>query len=357
MKITLVLCLTVIFGLGIINIIHTPPEVLYSERRFPASLPPLSAQTIVSAEYMDIFEDYAADNFILRDAFRSLRAISVFGLFLQTDKEGLYFGRDGAGEFEQINVQSFKQAADMINIIADSLEDINMYYAFIPDKSIYANRNFPGFNPKLAKDILQERLDFTFIDLTSVMDINTFYRTDFHWDQSQLGNVVDALGAEMNFNINLSQYELNFYGEFKGVFAGQIALPIGRDYMLYFDFPHLSASYLNVWTMEMESGYIYDYYRFWRMDPYDFFLSGGQPLIILENENAEYERVLYLFRDSFSSSLAPLLSGAYSKIVLIDLRYIDFRTVQQIIEFKPGSDALFLYSTQVLNNSDFLLVW
>jgi hypothetical protein len=282
----------------------------------------------------------------------------VFGLFLQTDKEGLYFEREGAGEFKPIDAQSFEQVADIINNLTESLEDINIYYAFIPDKSVYANRDFPGFDPELARELLEGRLNnFTFIDLTAVMDINTFYRTDFHWDQAQLEGVVDTLGAEMGFSIDLSRYELRHFDEFEGVFAGQIALPIGSDSLLYFDFPHLSAYYLNVWTMEMEPGPIYDYQRFWGMDPYDFFLSGGQPLIIIENENAAYERTLYLFRDSFSSSLAPLLSGAYSEIVLIDLRYIDFRTIQQLVDFEPGSDALFLYSTQVLNNSDFLLGW
>jgi hypothetical protein len=78
-------------------------------------------------------------------------------------------------------------------------------------------------------------------------------------------------------------------------------------------------------------------------------------LIILENENSGTDRELYLFRDSFSSSLAPLLAGAYSKAAIIDLRYIDMRTLARFIDFKPGSDALFLYSAQILNNPDMLL--
>ena len=365
LKTTLLVFLLIIFGLAIANFIAAPPEILRSERRFPAALPPLTVQTVISAEYMDRFEDYAADNFVFREIFRSLRAVSVYGLFMQTDKDGIFFGREGAGEFEPVDIQSFEQVADKISLIADSLSGINIYYAFIPDKSIYFDRAFPGFDPELAKEILTGRLgagglgtdNMTFIDLTSVMDIDTFYRTDFHWDQVKLENVVRVLGEEMGFDIDLSQYQVRNFGEFEGVFVGQVALPIGKDSLYYFDFPHLTALYLNVGTMEMEPGPVYDYDRFWGLDPYDFFLSCAQPLVILENDNLGYERVLYLFRDSFSSSLAPLLSSAYSQIVLIDLRYIDFRTISQLVDFKPGSDALFLYSTQVLNNSDFLLVW
>lgn len=360
LKITLSVFLLIIFGLGTVNYINVSPDILRSERRFPASLPPLSFQTIISAEYMDIFEEYAADNFVFREFFRSLRAVSVYGIFMQTDKEGLFFGSDGAGEFEAINVRSFENVADKINIIADGLYDINLFFSFIPDKSIYTNRVFPGFNAALAEEILYGRLNsdiFTFIDLSSVMDINTFYRTDFHWDQISLAGVVDALGEKMNFVIDIGSYQINNFGSFEGVYVGQIALPIGYDVMSYFELPHLRAYYLNSSNMTMELGAVYDYKRFFGLDPYDFFLSGAQPLVILKNNYLPYERVLYLFRDSFSSSLAPLLSSAYSEIVLIDLRYIDIHTINRLIDFEPGSDALFLYSTQVLNNSNFLLVW
>jgi hypothetical protein len=80
---------------------------------------------------------------------------------------------------------------------------------------------------------------------------------------------------------------------------------------------------------------------------------------VLENRAFSSEnppRTLYIFRDSFTSSLAPLLaaSDAYGKIVLIDLRYIDSRVLDQFVTFEDGSDALFLYSAQILNNSTVL---
>jgi hypothetical protein len=93
-------------------------------------------------------------------------------------------------------------------------------------------------------------------------------------------------------------------------------------------------------------------------DPYNLFLRGPQAIVVLENASATSSRTLYIFRDSFGSSLAPLLAegGAYSEIVLIDLRYIDNRYIDRFVTFAPGSDALFLYSAQVLNNSSILKV-
>ena len=63
---------------------------------------------------------------------------------------------------------------------------------------------------------------------------------------------------------------------------------------------------------------------------------------------------LYLFRDSFSSSLAPLLVGGYSEIYLIDIRYVMSDYLDLFLSFEEGQDILFLYSTEVLNNSTML---
>jgi hypothetical protein len=40
--------------------------------------------------------------------------------------------------------------------------------------------------------------------------------------------------------------------------------------------------------------------------------------------------------------------------VLIDLRYIDIRLLEQYLTFDGGADVLFLYSSQILNNSSIL---
>jgi hypothetical protein len=117
-----------------------------------------------------------------------------------------------------------------------------------------------------------------------------------------------------------------------------------------------SVSYLDTRTGALEPGVMYDIEAFEGFDPYDLFLRGAQPLIVIENPNAEPGGELYMFRDSFSSSLAPLLTGSYSRITMIDLRYLDSRVLPSLVEFKPGSDALFIYSSQILDNDSLLLV-
>ena len=52
-------------------------------------------------------------------------------------------------------------------------------------------------------------------------------------------------------------------------------------------------------------------------------------------------------------SIAPLLISGYSKITLVDIRYIHPDYLARFIDFE-GCDVLFLYSTLVLNNSETL---
>ncbi|MBQ8010603.1 MAG: hypothetical protein IJ265_03530, partial [Oscillospiraceae bacterium] len=85
-------------------------------------------------------------------------------------------------------------------------------------------------------------------------------------------------------------------------------------------------------------------------DPYELFLCGADALVTIENPEAASDRELIVFRDSFGSSLVPLLAEGYSKITVIDIRYVQPAMLGNLVEFK-GQDVLFLYSTLILNNS------
>ena len=83
------------------------------------------------------------------------------------------------------------------------------------------------------------------------------------------------------------------------------------------------------------------------------FLSGSVSLLRIENPQNTSGRRLVIFRDSFGSSIAPLLSEGYAKITLVDIRYLPVERIGNYIDFKD-QDVLFLYSTSVLNHSETL---
>ena len=352
-----ILIFTVIIGaLFILNLATKPPDVLASERRPPAGLPKLTWQSVASGSFMSGFESYAADSFFLRDGFRTIRAATVFGIFMQSDKNGLYMGKSGAGEFKPIDAAALRQSAEKIKKAADSLSGCNVFYAIVPDKSIYAGKYLPGFDLETAERLLAEAMGgLTYVPLADILAASSFYKTDLHWRQTEIGGVADRLCDAMGAKLDLGEYIRKIKGDFKGVYAGELALPMNFDSMVYMDLESLTAKSLNEVTLEFEGCPVYDPVRFQGIDPYDFFLDGPQAIVLLENPEAP-EGDLYIFRDSYGSSLAPLMASAYRRIALIDLRYIDMSVLDRFVEFKPGADVLFIYSSQILNNPSVLKV-
>ena len=341
----------------VLNIVIPVPAILVAERRIPARFPELGINTVFSGSFMGKFEDYAADRFVFRDAFRAINSFMVFDLYLQRDISGLYRSRNvGLGEFKRTNASAVRQTAQKIDNAARSLDGLNMniYYSLIPDKSIYAEYEMPGFDLDLAETILRDTLsDYSYLRIADMLSGFNFYKTDLHWDQTKINEISNYLLTSMGAEPIREEYQKRIAGDFFGLYAGQLALPVDADIMTYVDVPGVKADYLSDKTLEFETGPVYDLERFSGIDPYDTFLRGPQPLIVLENEAAP-ERELYLFRDSFGSSLAPLFTGSYSKITIIDLRYINLMLLDMFIDFTPGSDVLFIYGSQILNNPSVL---
>ncbi len=74
---------------------------------------------------------------------------------------------------------------------------------------------------------------------------------------------------------------------------------------------------------------------------------------MIMSPDAVTDRRLIIFRDSYTSSLVPLLLGAYREITLVDLRYIDSARIGEYVDF-AGADILFLYNTVIVNHAEML---
>ena len=108
---------------------------------------------------------------------------------------------------------------------------------------------------------------------------------------------------------------------------------------------------MSVYNFETgKTGGIYNFEKLESKDPYEFYLSGSTSILEVTNPNAEGDRHLIIFRDSFGSSIAPLLMRDYAKITLIDTRYILPNLIGNYVDFE-GADVLMIYSSLVLNDS------
>ncbi len=164
--------------------------------------------------------------------------------------------------------------------------------------------------------------------------------------------VLDKLGNAMGFSVELNQFKPHEFSPFHGDFSKHITGDLPQETLVYLTNNDTASSLVDNYQAK-DVHTVYDLPRLESKLPYDMFLSGVTPIVSINNSNAKTEKELVIFRDSFASSLAPLLCGEYKTITLIDLRFMHSSLIPQHITF-TNQDVLFLYSDWIASNSTLL---
>ena len=356
----LALVLIVLLGFGAWAAAKPADELSLSERRPLAQMPELSASSYLSGKFMSGYEDYATDQFPLREQFRTLKALMGLYVFGQKDNNGVYLADGFAAKLEYpLNEGSVAHAADRFRYLYETLmagTDAKVYLSVIPDKNYFLaeTNGYPALDYQALTDALRKQTEFAaYIDLFGTLTADDYYRTDSHWRQENLLTTADTLAAAMGVALPDNRYtEWTLDRPYYGVYYGYAALPMEPDHLTYLTSDLLDAC--TVYNYETgKTGPIYDLAKGAGKDPYELFLSGSVSLLTIENPNADTDRELVIFRDSFGSSLAPLLVPGYAKVTLADIRYLPSSQMGKYLTF-TDQDVLFLYSAPVLNNSETL---
>lgn len=349
-----------LFGFAAWAAVKPADGLSLSERRPLAQMPGLSADSLLSGKFMSGFEDYATDQFPLREEFRTLKALmSLYG-YGQKDNNGVYLANGYAAKLEYpLKPDSVSYAADRFGYLYDTYmagTDVNVYLSVIPDKNHFlAEANgYPTLDDEALAEQLRAEMAFAeYIDLFGTLRAEDFYRTDSHWRQEALLPVSETLAAAMGVTLPRLDYTENTLERpYYGVYYGYAALPMEPDKLTYLTHPILDGC--AVYNYETgKTGPMYDLEKGAGKDPYELFLSGSVSLLTIENPEINTQKELVIFRDSYGSSIAPLLAAGYSKITLVDIRYLPSDQIGKYLTF-ADQDVLFLYSVPVLNNSDTL---
>lgn len=358
--IVVALFMTFVFSISLANLIINDKDVSVSERRKLAQFSSLNYNNFTKD-----FEDYALDQFVGRDWFRKIKSYVTYNVYNQKDNNKIYIVDNQVSKYNDfLDEGSVKSAAKKYNTLYDKLlSGMNVYYSIIPDKNYFiAKENgYPSIDYEKFMSIMKDNVkkELKYIDLFDEVTINDYYSTDIHWKQENLQKVVDKLLSNMK-NSTTTEYNYNKLEGFYGNYYGQAALPMDSESLIYCTNDVIDSAnvyMLNEETFEMEKADMYDIKAYNGIDPYDIFLSGPKPLIVIENTKTTTDRELLVFRDSFGSSLAPLLLEGYKKVTVVDLRYIGSPLLPQLIEFKEGQDVLIINYVDVLNNSSILKVF
>lgn len=329
-----------------------------SERRPLAQKPELTLQTVFSGEFMDAFEEYTTDQYPKRDVLRTIKALFVKHVFNKQDNNGLFVAEGHISKIEYPqNQQMLDNAQKKFDYLYNSYikgSDSNVYLCVVPDKNMFIvpQNDIVCMDYNNFINDFKNRFEYmTYIDVSSLLTSDDYYKTDSHWKQEKITGVAKHIASKMGANADAQYKEITLDIPFNGVYKGQSALPFKADAITYLTndiLENCEVTYFD--TGKPVKGDMYNMEKANGKDPYEMFLSGTSALIEIKNPSAKTNKELVVFRDSFGSSIVPLLVPGYSKITVVDIRYIQSSFVGNFVEF-TNQDVLFLYSTTLLNNS------
>ena len=327
---------------SILHIILPDNEISYSERRKLKSFPEFK----LSSEYIQSIESYLLDHFPFRDKFRSIKANYNYKVLNMLDNNIYVIDNYIFKSDYPTNKKSIDNFVDHIDNTKNNFNDSNFYTMIVPDKNYYvSNEEYLNIDYDY---LFNELKDISNIDIRNVLNINDYYETDTHWKQENLDKIVNELSNKLNFDYVNYEYQKNIYDKFYGVLYSESGLSRKPEHLTYLTNDILSNSSVKYLDND-KINTIYNINKLKSMDSYEVFLDGASSYIEIFNNTVD-NKELIIFRDSFGSSIIPLLVPYYSKITVIDNRYINSDNYLKYISTN-NQDVLFIYSTMLVNNS------
>lgn len=226
-------------------------------------------------------------------------------------------------------------------------------YSVIPDKSSYASGKASAFidHNSMISQLKPQLSGWNYIEIGDLLTFDDYLRTDGHWRQERIIPAANRIASVYGFSVSKGEFTQSS----KDGFIGDYKRFIGTsqtETISWMENSHTKASVCDNFQNPSRKA-VYDSSMLSTISPYDIFAGGPTPLVTIRNPNITNGKKLVMFRDSYGSSMAPLLLGGYSEIQLVDLRYMASSLIPQYVNFE-GADVLFLFSARVVNNSTML---
>lgn len=256
-------------------------------------------------------------------------------------------------EYDQ---RSLDYAARKLRQLHDSYltgNDGHIWLSVIPDKGSFTAPP-EGYTPASAQETaaaLLSQLDFAqYADIAPLLTLADYYRTDPHWRQECLVPIAQTLAQAMDVPLAGDFQENTVDTPFSGSYAGKADELLTADTLRYLTNTVLDACTVYDYETERQET-LYDLSAVTSDTPYDLYLQGSRSLLRIDSPLAATDKTLVVFRDSFASSLLPLLAESYRTIYAVDIRYLSSQLLGHFVTFDGSEDVLFLYSAMVLHNS------
>ncbi|MCC3863955.1 MAG: DHHW family protein [Terrisporobacter othiniensis] len=346
------------------NIITKDKTFSKTENRMLAGKPKFLVDKLLEGRFTSKFEDYVVDQFIGRDFFTNVK-INMDKLLGKKESNGVFLGEDGylVENFNKPNEEAVKENIQAINNFCTRYKNIKQYMLISPTAVSILKDKLPMDAPIMDQEAyLQSYKDklpqsVSFVDNYKTMHDHRneyiYYKTDHHWT---------SLGAfysykELAKSMGLEERPEDYYtqqmvsNDFFGALSSKSGYDVeeGDKVNIYLpakeDIEHVVVNYVE----EQERiATLYSSEALEQKDNYEVFLKGNHPLVKIKTD-ANNNKTLLLFKDSYANSFIPFLVKDFSKIIVVDPRYY-YEDIDSLMQQENVNEVLYLYNANTFFN-------
>lgn len=331
-----------------------------NENRVLEQSPSITAQGLFDGSFMKKYEAYLTDQFPFRDGAISLKS-HLERLLGKKEENGAYIGKNGfIFDFQaDYDEEKMKELAKAVNSFKKKNPSLNTVFALVPNSSFVYAENLPEYL-ECDNQQLQTEQFYSFLD-KEILTVNAaeallegkkenqmFYKTDHHWTTRGAFCVFEKLKMPLKMEADETEYEFyNVSNRFRGTLGSKVASVNSLD-SVEICLPKDSAGsyFIDFYNQREKSATFFFEEKLKEKNKYEVFLGGNYEKLSVST-TLEGDRKLLVIKDSYANCLLPMLTPYFSKILVLDPRYMT-ESVDTVMMEDSFTDVLFLYNANTL---------
>ena len=307
--------------------------------------------------FKDDFETFFCDHLVGRETWvktcNTLQRLSgqreINGVYTEGDRMiQLFRGGDRTSVDASINA---------INAFAAKFPDKQVSFMLAPtSQDIYGTKipSYMGTSSEKAfiEDTYRKIEGVTTIDCQSFITGHggeyIYYRTDHHWTSLGAYYAYQSAAKTLGYNAySRNMFNVETAGtDFRGtLYSKTLDDRITPDTMDYYHLangePTVTMTCINGGDVQKyDSLYVREFLD--KKDKYSSFTGSNVPVVTIDT-SVDNGKSLLIIKDSYAHSLVPFLSNHYSKITMIDMRYIN-TDISRLVRLDDYQQVMFMYN-------------
>lgn len=363
--------LSIIFFFGfiivftIVSLVLPKEDFSETENRSLASFPKFSLERIFNRKYTNGIDAYTADHFAFRPSWITIKT-ELELMSGKKDTGGVFILKDRLLEKqEEPNMDKVDKSILAINKFAEA-NSIETFLMIVPTATgIYSDElpsNAPEYNQKEFIDSVYSKISDKVVMLDSYTALSAnkekyiYYRNDHHWTSLGAYIAYDSTIRKMGFTpVDLDKFSIEHASNlFKGTLYSKAV------------YNGITADTLDIYVNEsgpkIISCEVYDgtdiksydsmYFREYldKKDKYSTYMGENQPVVTITTDIKNGPKLLVI-KDSYAHCYVPFLAQHYSKITMLDLRYVN-TPINNLINIEEYNQTLILYNEDTFASED-----